>query len=302
MGAALTTSDPDLHAHYLALAQEASGLPVRALSLEGPLEDLTRTDVAQPALFALSLALTEVARDAGLAPEFVAGHSLGEYTSAVSAGALAVEQGMRLVALRGRLMADIQSERPGTMAAVMGLEAGVLAALCDKARAAGPVAVANLNTPAQLVISGEQAAVERVAELAEHAGADQVIRLQVGAAFHSELMEPVQQRLAREMSELEWRDLHVPLVANHSGAPVSRADEVRAALVAQIASPVRWVDCVRTLRDRGVHAALELGPGRVLSGLVRRICPEIKVFSADSREAIERAAERLGAAASPSAA
>ena len=293
MGSALAASDPDLHAHYVALAQEASGLPVRALSLEGPIEDLTRTDVAQPALFALSLALTEVAREAGLAPAVVAGHSLGEYTSAVSAGALSVEQGMRLVALRGRLMADIQSERPGAMAAVMGLEAEALAALCEEARGVGPVCIANLNTPAQLVVSGEGDAVDRVTELAEHAGADQVIRLQVGAAFHSELMEPVQQRLQREMSKLSWRDLEVPLVANHSAQPVRSADEVRAALVAQIASPVRWVDCVRTLRDHGVHAALELGPGRVLAGLVRRICPEIKVLSADSREAIARAAERL---------
>src|SRR5919106_2117759 len=185
MGAALRDAEPELFDRYLGLAEEASGLPLWRYCLEGPIETLTRTDVAQPALFALSLAVTEAARSREPRPDFVAGHSLGEYTAAVSAGALALEDGTRLVALRGRLMNEAQDERPGSMAAVLGLEAAQVEELCAQAADAGVVVPANLNAPTQIVVSGEQAAVDRLVELAEAAGAAKVVRLQVGAAFHS---------------------------------------------------------------------------------------------------------------------
>jgi [acyl-carrier-protein] S-malonyltransferase len=287
MGADLLESEPELLEHYLAQAEAASGLPIRTYCLEGPLEALTRTDVAQPALFSLSLALTHSARAHGLLPDFVAGHSLGEYTAAVAAGALSVEDGIELVSLRGRLMAEIQSVRPGAMAATIGLPAERLRALCDDAAANGIVTLANLNSPTQIVISGEEAAVQRVMELAQEAGAVKVVRLQVGAAFHSELMRPAQERMAEAVAGVAWSDPQIPLAANALGRVVSTADDVRDALVAQIASPVDWVGCVRSLVDEGVTSWLELGPGRVLAGLVRQIAPGADVYSADSPARLE---------------
>jgi len=288
MGADLLESDADLYDRYLSRADELSGLPIRRHSLEGPIESLTETNVAQPALFALSLAIAEAAREVGLRPDYVAGHSLGEYTAAVAAGALSFEDGMRLVSLRGRLMAEAQSEVPGTMAAIIGLSADQVADACEGASAAGHVSPANFNTPSQIVVSGEEAGVVRAMELAEQAGAEKVVRLQVGAAFHSKLMEPTQQKMGEELATATWEDPDVPLASNAFGKLVDSADEIRNALFTQIASPVRWVDCVRSLEQAGVTTFVELGPGRVLSGLVRQILGmEADASSADSRKKLE---------------
>jgi [acyl-carrier-protein] S-malonyltransferase len=291
MGADLLEAEPELFDRYMAQAGEASGLPIRELCLEGPIENLTETHVAQPALFALSLAVAECARSIGLRPDFVAGHSLGEYTAAVSSGALAPEDGMALVSRRGGLMGQIQSERPGAMGAVIGLSAQGVEEICERAASEGLVTVANLNAPTQTVISGESGAVDKALELAEEAGARRALRLQVGAAFHSALMEPVQAELDEAMQALTWNDAGVPLAANHSGELVSGGDEIRHALVTQIASPVRWVDCVETLIGAGCDTFLELGPGRVLGGLVRQIDPDVTVATADSPKQLEEFAE-----------
>jgi [acyl-carrier-protein] S-malonyltransferase len=298
MGAELKESHPELYERYLSRAEEASGQPIATLSLEGPQESLTETHIAQPALFALSLVLNEVAREKGLRPDYVAGHSLGEYTAAVASGALSFEDGVRLVALRGRLMNEAQTERPGTMAAIIGLPIEQVEELCGMASDAGVVAPANLNTPAQIVVSGEVAGVERAMELADEAGAAKVVRLQVGAAFHSELMKPAQAKMAEAMGDVAWSDPQVPMASNASGGLVTTADEVREALIAQIASPVRWVDCVRTLVDAGVGTFLELGPGRVLGGLVRQIVgADADTTSADSEEKLAEFAAARGAPA-----
>jgi [acyl-carrier-protein] S-malonyltransferase len=202
---------------------------------------------------------------------------------------------MRLVAKRGQLMANIQSERPGAMAAIIGLESERVRELCEQASEAGSVAPANLNTPAQIVCSGEEAAVLRLIDLAQEAGADKAIRLQVGAAFHSELMEPVQKAMAEEMEGVEWSDPEVPLCGNASGKLRTTADEVHEALIAQIASPVLWVESVRTLIDNGCDSFLELGPGRTLGGLVRQIDQEVETFSADSPKKLSKFLERASA-------
>jgi [acyl-carrier-protein] S-malonyltransferase len=287
MGAELLEAEPELLVQYLAQAEDAAGLPIRQYTLEGPMEALTRTDVAQPALFCLSLAITDAARARGLAPDIVAGHSLGEYTAATAAGAVAVEDGIRLVALRGKLMAEIQDESPGAMAAVIGLDPDQLRELCAQASAHGIVTLANINSPTQIVISGESAAVDNAATLAEEAGASRVVKLQVGAAFHSSLMEPVQAKMAEAMADVEWRDPRVPLVSNATGSVARTGDDVRTALLTQIASPVLWVDCVQTLVAEGVTTFLEVGPGRVLAGLVRQIAPDVQTFSADSPARLE---------------
>lgn len=295
MGSELLETDRELFDRYVGLADEVSGLPVRKLCLEGPMDELTRTDVAQPALFSVGLALTEVARELGVEPDFVAGHSLGEYTAAVAAGALGLEEGMELVCERGRRMAEIQDETPGAMAAIIGLPTEALTGLCEQASEAGVVGLANLNTPTQTVVSGDEPGVEKLMELAgQTEESPKVVRLPVGGAFHSELMKPVQSALAEKMEGLDFGDLRVPLAANYSGQLVSSADEVRTALIEQIASPVRWVDCVETLAGDGCDTALELGPGRVLGGLIRKISPELESTPAGSREALESVAEQVG--------
>jgi len=295
MGSDLLEARPDVFDRYLGLADEASGLPIRQLCLEGPIEDLTTTNAAQPALFATSLAVAAVAGENGLRPDFVAGHSLGEYTAAVASGALGVDDGMRLVAERGRLMAGAQSERPGTMAAIIGLSQEQVEELCAEASAAGSVAPANLNTPAQIVCSGEVDAVVKLLELAEAAGADKAIRLQVGAAFHSELMVPVQERMAVALGDVSFSDPATPMVGNASGQLKTTGDDIREALIAQIASAVLWVDCVRTLVGNGCDTFLELGSGRVLTGLVRQIDPDVETFAADSPKKLDKFAERSSA-------
>jgi [acyl-carrier-protein] S-malonyltransferase len=299
MGATLATSDSATYRRYMGLAEEVSGLPLRRLSCEGPIEQLTRTEVVQPALFALSLAVTEIAHDAGLQPDFVAGHSLGEYTAAVAAGALSVEDGTRLVSERGRLMASIQDERPGTMAAIMGLSVDELERLCRVAAEGRIVAPANINAPDQIVVSGEEPAVARLLALAEDAGAMKLTRIKVGAAFHTELMRPVRERLEDLMREVRWRDARIPLVANASGRRVTASDDIRAALLAQIVAPVRWSDCVRTLYAAGVREGLELGPGRTLARLVRAVHRDVYVSPADSRAAVQEASDRLAGVGTP---
>jgi len=292
MGADLLAAAPEVFDRYLAQADEASGLEIRRLCLEGPIEDLTATEAAQPALFATSLAVAEVARERRLQADFLAGHSLGEYTAAVVSGALEVQDGMRLVARRGRLMAEIQSERPGAMAAIIGLDSGRVKALCEEASQDGVVAPANLNTPLQIVCSGEEDSVLRLIELAQQAGAQRAVRLNVGAAFHSSLMEPVQRQMAEAMDGVHWHEPGTPLVGNASGQLKTTAAEIREALIAQIASPVLWVECVRTLRREGCDQFLELGSGRTLSGLVRQIDAEAETFSADSPDKLDQFAAR----------
>ena len=287
MGADLLESEGELLAGYLTQAEAASGQPIRRLTLEGPIEALTRTEVAQPALFCVALAVMDAARARGIEPDLVAGHSLGEYTAACASGAVSVEDAIELVSLRGRLMGEIGDERPGAMAAVIGLDADTLGGLCEQASDAGAVTLANINSPTQIVVSGEEDGVVRLMELAEGAGAARVVRLQVAAAFHSEMMKPVQEQMADAIREVAWTEPRVPVAANARGKLVSDAESLQAALVEQIASPVRWVECVQALAAAGAETFLEVGPGRVLGGLVRQIQPGADVFSADSPARLE---------------
>jgi [acyl-carrier-protein] S-malonyltransferase len=282
MGADLLDAEGDLLTDYLRQAEAASGQPIRKIMLEGPMEALTRTEVAQPALFCVSLAVSDAARARGLQPDLVAGHSLGEYTAAAASGAISVEDGIELVSLRGRLMGEIGDERPGAMAAVIGLDADRLGELCEQASESGMVTLANINSPTQIVVSGEDDGVVKLMELAEEAGASRVVRLQVAAAFHSELMKPVQDQMAQAVRDVAWSEPRVPVASNSRGAIVDDAESLQAALVEQIASPVRWVECVQALVAAGATTFLESGPGRVLGGLVRQIHSDADVFSADS--------------------
>jgi [acyl-carrier-protein] S-malonyltransferase len=283
MGADIQANDPELFDRILGQADEVSGLPIRQLCLEGPAEALTETQVAQPALFAVSIAAAHLARRRGLRVAAVAGHSLGEYTAAVSVGALDFEDGLKLVCLRGRLMAEAQSGRPGTMDAITGLPLDKVEQACQAAQKGDQVVgPANLNTPSQTVISGDEEAVERAMQLARDAGAKRALRLQVGAAFHSPLMQPTQAALAKQMDGLTWHDPAVPMASNASGTLVATGAEVRQALIDQITSRVRWVQCVEALKEAGVTTFFELGPGQTLSGLIRQIDRQLDTSAADS--------------------
>jgi [acyl-carrier-protein] S-malonyltransferase len=286
MDAGLRHSDSGLLTTHLERAAAASGLPLERLCAEGPTEALMRTEVAQPALFAVSLALADVAHAIGLRPMALAGHSLGEYTAAVAAGALTPEDGACLVAERGRLMAGAQRHRPGAMAAILGLSPDIVEALCARAACSDVLAVANFNAPTQTVVSGDESAVERLLRMVGELDAGRGVRLPVGAAFHSSLMRPIQAELGETVSGFPWHDAEAPVASNASGELVCTGSGVRTALMAQIASPVRWVACVQALLTHGCRHFLELGPGRVLTGLVRQIAPDADVAAADSREAI----------------
>ncbi len=290
MGSDLLAERPELLEGYLEQAEAASGLPIRQLCLEGPIEALTATDAAQPALFCVALATADLARESGIRPEFAAGHSLGEYTAAVVAGALAPEDGIKLVSARGALMAAAQDEVPGGMAAVLGLEAEQVAALCESID--GRVAPANFNTPSQIVVSGDLDAIDQLVEAAPEAGARRAVKLQVGAAFHSEAMVPVREQMAERMASVTFSDPTIPLVSNATGELVTTGEGIREALLAQIAKPVRWVDCVNTLADEGVDTFLELGPGKVLIGLVRQIRDGMDITAADSPKKLGKFAAR----------
>ncbi len=296
MGGDLGQGDARLLEESLRAADALSGLNVSRITAEGPMEDLTRTEVAQPALYAVSLTLAQVARDVGLTPGCVVGHSLGEYTAAAAAGALDPEDGMRLVSTRGRLMAEVQERSPGAMAATGGVPEPRLEELIGGAAEGAVLGLANINSPKQIVVSGETAAVDRLVELVNAEPGGRAMRLPVGAAFHSEYMRPVRDALAAELEEIEIADPAVPLVANHSGRPVDDAAGVREALLGQIASPVRFTDCVHSLVDAGCTSFLELGPGRVLTGLVRQTAGrDAHAASADSRAALEAFAGALDA-------
>jgi [acyl-carrier-protein] S-malonyltransferase len=282
MGTELNKQDPTLFERYLGRASEVSGLPIGRHTLEGSMADLTQTEVTQPALFALSLALTEHALNIGLRPSYVAGHSLGEYSAAVAAGALSFEDGLQLVCERARLMARSQAEQPGAMAAVKGLSSDVIEELCAQASAIGPVTPANYNTAMQTVVSGHPDGVQQLVQLAAEAGAEETLVLHVGVAAHSPFMLSVQRGLAATMQSMRWQEPRIPMLANVSGEILTTAGAIHQTLIDQITRPVKWVACVETLAQTGCATVVELGSGRVLSGLVSQIAPHLETYASAS--------------------
>lgn len=263
-------------------AEEVLGFPLSELCAEGPEEELTRTENAQPAILVHSYAVWTVlpaeVRESTVA---AAGHSLGEFTAYLVAGALEFEDALRLVRRRGELMAR---SREGTMAAVLGLDDETVEALCGEQE--GVVVAANFNAPGQVVLSGEVEAVERAGERASEAGAKRVIPLDVSGAFHSPLMEVAREGLAEALEAVELRDPAFPVVANATGETVTDGERARELLVRQLTSPVRWSSCVERLVGFGAGRWLELGPGRVLRGLARRIDRSLAVRSIGGPEGV----------------
>lgn len=297
MGQDLWDRFPEVKDHY-ARTKEILGTDMAHLSFHGPQEELTQTDNTQPAIFALSIALFLLLQQRGLRPFVVAGHSLGEYTALVAAGALSYEEALPLVQLRGRLMKEAGLRRPGTMAAIIGLCAGEVQELCAQAAEVGVVQLANHNSPTQLVISGEVSGVERAMALAKEAGAKRVVKLSVSGAFHSPLMEYAQEQLAAALEEAELRPPLVPVVANVTGQVMEKPEHIKELLIAQLVSPVRWSQSVGEMVEMGADLFLEVGPGKVLQGLLRRIVPQKKALGVDGVEGLEAALARCAGSTS----
>ncbi|MEI6775301.1 MAG: ACP S-malonyltransferase [Chloroflexales bacterium] len=270
-------------------ADDLLNIPLRSLCFQGPDADLIATENAQPALLTVSTALTHVLKDLGGAelahPQVVAGHSLGEYSALVAGGALNFPTALRLVRRRGELMAEA---REGSMAAVIGLAQEILEEICqsvsatfhNEANAAtNTVVVANYNAPDQLVISGSALAVEQASLQAKERGAKRVLPLKVSAAFHSPLMIQAAEGMAHEMERADVRDLNVPLIANVTAQELRVADEVRREAVAQVVEPVRWIASVQAMVALGCTTFVEIGPGKVLTGLIRRIAPQVRTVT-----------------------
>jgi [acyl-carrier-protein] S-malonyltransferase len=257
-------------------ADEALGFAISRLCFEGPEDQLKLTENTQPALLTVSIAAFEVLREAGLAPDFVAGHSLGEYSALVAAGSLRFADAVQLVRKRGRYMQEAVPAGVGAMAAILKLPEGKLDSVLAEAAQGEIVSAANLNSPDQVVIAGHTGAVNRAAELAKAAGAKRAILLPVSAPFHCALMQPAQERLRADLDAAEFRDLTSPLVNNWQAHEIRTAAEAREGLYQQVPNPVRWVETIRNLAGQGVGRFVEAGAGSVLTGLLRNIDPSLQ--------------------------
>ncbi len=260
-------ADPDSRS-FLEHADRSLGFELSTICFSGPEDILRQTEFTQPAIFLHSILVARTIRH--LRPDMVAGHSLGEYSALVAAGALAFEDGLRLVRLRGQMMQKAGVERKGTMAAIVGLDPASVEELCHESSAAGIVQPANFNAPGQVVISGSTDGVHRAMELARARKARMVKELVVSGAFHSPLMEGAREGLEQGLAQTEVRDASIPVYANVTGEPVTRASEIRDLLRRQLTSPVRWEQTVRNMTRDGATEYCELGPGKVLQGLVNR--------------------------------
>ena len=274
-----------------AQADQVLDFKLSELCFQGPEERLMQTEVTQPAVFVHSVVAWELLVMGGQVPVAVAGHSLGEYSALVAAGALSFEAALALVRSRGRLMQEVGVAQPGAMGAVIGLEDEQVLALCAQAADTGVMVAANFYAPGQVVVSGQEAAVVRLGELAEAAGATRFVKLAVSGAFHSPLMEPVADEMEPLLQAAPLQAPQVPVFTNVSAAPVSDPEELREHLIRQLTHPVRWTETVRNLAQMGVDRAFEVGPGTVLKGLVRRIERGINVSRAGTDEELKAVQE-----------
>jgi [acyl-carrier-protein] S-malonyltransferase len=263
-------------------ADRVLGFPLRRLCWEGPEGDLALTENTQPALLTVSTAVARVLAAEGIYPDLVLGHSLGEYSALVASGSLSFADALGLVRARGRAMQEAVPVSQGAMAALIGLDRPTAESVCDEARLPGEVlSPANYNGPGQVVVAGHAASVERAIDAARRRGARRAVRLNVSAPFHCALMKSAEERLAPELERVPFADLRVPLICNADARIISRGAEARDALRRQVCAPVRWEESVGQLRGQGIGTVVEVGPGRVLAGLIRRIDERLTVHSVE---------------------
>jgi [acyl-carrier-protein] S-malonyltransferase len=275
-------------------ANDALGFDLARLCFEGPERELALTTNTQPAILTASVAAAAACNERGLVPDLAAGHSLGEYTALVVAGALRFADAVRVVRKRGQFMQEAVPVGTGAMAAIMGLDLAAVDAVCTEAAKDEVVAVANINSAGQTVIAGHRPAVERAVALAAERGGRKSVLLPVSAPFHCSLMQPAADRLARELAEISLAAPQIPVVRNVDAGVTSAADEIVPFLIRQIASPVRWSQCVERLAREGAGAFVEVGPGRVLTALVRRIVDGAKGLAVEDPAGLDKALAVLG--------
>ena len=274
-------------------ADRVLGINLSSLCFEGPDEELRLTVNTQPAILTTSIAALRALEARGARADFVAGHSLGEYSALVAAGSLQYDDALGAVRKRGLYMQEAVPPGEGAMAALIGVDVETVYSICSEASARGVCAPANMNSPNQTVIAGHRPAVERAVELAKAKGAKRAVMLAVSAPFHCELMKPAAERLAALFDHTVFSDLKVPLVTNVDAGLITCGDEARDALLRQVASPVRWSESITRLLDSGVTRFIEVGPGKVLSGLVRQINRQCQILNVEDAQSLEATAVAL---------
>ena len=277
-------------------SDEALGFSLSRIIFAGPDDELKKTEYAQPAILTMSMAVhrcLEEEKGVEFAPEFVAGHSLGEYTALVASGALSLEDGVRLVHLRGKLMQEAVPLGKGSMAAIIGLDRESVISICEEVSSLGVCQAANFNAPGQIVISGEREAVDKAVSMCKDAGAKRALPLKVSAPFHCSLMRPVADRLRESFSRCSWNRPKWPLIANVSAGLVSDVESIQEALFLQTFMPVLWSGSIELMISRGVRSFLEVGPGSVLSGLIKRISADSRCLSVNDHEGIREVIDFL---------
>jgi [acyl-carrier-protein] S-malonyltransferase len=277
-------------------ADAALGFPLSKLCFEGSEEALKLTENTQPAILTVSVAACRALAARRIAPDFAAGHSLGEYSALVTAGALEFSTAVKIVRQRGRYMQEAVPAGEGAMAAIMGLSPADVVEVCKKAAQGEVVSPANLNSPEQIVISGAAAAVKRAVEIASQSGAKRAVMLAVSAPFHCALMAPAQQRLEPDLRAAQFRNLRFPVITNVDAEAVTTGEEARDALVRQVTLPVRWVDSIHEMIEQGVTIFVEVGPGKVLAGLLRQIDRSVRCFGVEDSASLQATLDKIAAA------
>jgi len=282
-------------------ADRVLGIAVSKLCFEGTEDELKLTANTQPCILTVSVAAYRVLADKGITPDYVAGHSLGEYAALVAAGSLKFADAVKLVRKRGAYMQDAVPAGQGAMAAIMGLSPTVVLGVCKRAAEGEICAPANLNSSEQTVISGHAGAVKRAVEIASQSGAKRAVILAVSAPFHSALMMPAQEKLEKDLKAVPFGELQVPLVTNVDADTIRSGEEARSALVRQVSMPVRWEESMRMLLDEGVNTFVEVGPGRVLTGLMRQIERSVASLNVEDEKSLQATIEKIAAAKSDAA-
>ena len=284
----------DVAKRLFAEADEALGYSIKDMCFEGPADDLKLTANTQPAILTVSVIVNEILKEHGVQPDVAGGHSLGEYSALVAAGVLSFQDAIALVHKRGQYMQEAVPVGEGGMAAIIGLDDEVIAAACEKAtKEAGEVQPVNFNCPGQTVIAGTTHGVEKAVEELKAAGAKKAVVLPVSAPFHSTLMKPAAEKLAAELDKVAIHDAAFPVVSNFTGELETKAEEIKANLVAQADHPVRWIACVKTMQAFGADTFVEAGPGKTLCGFNRRIDRSIKSLNVENLESLQKTLDYL---------
>ncbi len=274
-------------------ADAALGFSISQLCFEGSEDALKLTENQQPAILTVSVAAYRALAARGIQPDFAAGSSLGEYSALVAAGALEFSEAVKLVRQRGRYMQEAVPAGEGAMAAILGLSPADVAEVCRKAAAGEVVSPANLNSPEQTVIAGGAAAVKRAVEIASQSGAKRAVILAVSAPFHCSLLAPAQKRLEADLRAVKFSALHFPVITNVDAEAITTGDEAREALIRQVTMPVRWLESVREMIEQGVNIFVEVGPGKVLSGLLRQIDRSVRCFNVEDAASLQSTLDKI---------